>query len=90
MGSQFATYLASDYDLTIEEQLEIHLKSNHFPPVPSTMIQPCIDAIDAINCYDAERLISLPEGVGYRGLTVAPAYAIAEAHHLDAWLSEEE
>jgi hypothetical protein len=75
--------------IPLEQQLSYHLTSNHFPPVPTSMVQPCIEAIDAINEGDYGRLISLPDGVGYKGLTVAPASAIAEQHHLDAFLDEE-
>ena len=32
--------------------------------------------------------IELPEGVLYKNKTTAPAHAIAEQHHLDAWLPE--
>ena len=77
--------------LDIETQIEIHLKSNHYPPVPSIMVKPCIEAIDAVNdlgLWDLE--IPMPEGVSYKGLTTAPAHAIIEQHHLHAWLIERE
>jgi hypothetical protein len=32
----------------------------------------------------------MPEGVFYKGKTTAPAWAIIEQHHLDAWLPENE
>ena len=91
MGSNFANDLALADNLTIETQVEIHLKSNHYPPVPAIMVQPCVEAIDAVNdlgLWDLE--IPLPEGVSWRGLTTAPAHAIIEAHHLDAWIIERE
>jgi hypothetical protein len=55
------------------------------------MVPPCVEAIDAVNdagLWDLE--IPLPEGVSWRGLTTAPAHAIIEAHHLDAWIIERE
>ena len=97
MGSNFATELADGtlndlgIQLDIETQIEMHLRGNHYPPVPSSMVKPCIDAIDAVNdlgLWDAP--IELPEGVSWRGETHAPASAIIEAHHLDAWLIERE
>jgi hypothetical protein len=91
MGSNFANDLALADNLDIETQIAIHLSSNHYPPVPKTMVQPCIEAIDAVNdagLWDLE--IPLPEGVSWRGLTTAPAHAIIEAHHLNAWLIERE
>lgn len=90
MGSNFATDLADNelLNLDLETQLAIHLSSNHYPPVPRSMVQPCIDAIDAYYDEDYDRLIELPEGVSWRGENEAPAYSIVDAHHLSAWLPE--
>lgn len=77
-------------DINRAQALSWHLTSNHYPPVPDFMVPVCEAAIDAWNDErDPDKLISLPEGVGYRGLTAAPAHAIIEAHHLEAWLEED-
>jgi len=91
MGSNFANDLSVMDNLDIERQIGIHLSANHYPPVPAIMVPTCIEAIDAVNdagLWDLE--IPLPEGVLWRGLTTAPAHAIIEAHHLNAWLIERE
>ncbi len=91
MGSNFANDLSVMDNLDIETQVGIHLSSNHYPPVPAIMIDPCVQAIDAVNdagLWDLE--IPLPEGVSWRGLNTAPAHAIIEQHHLDAWIIERE
>jgi len=97
MGSNFATEMAdgtlSDMGihLDIETQIGIHLSANHYPPVPKSMVQPCIEAIDAVNdlgLWDLE--IPLPEGITWKDLPHAPASAIIEAHHLESWLIERE
>ena len=98
MGSNMANEMASGVledmgiHLTIEDQIRIHLSANHYPPVPATMVQPCIEAIDAVNdagLWDLE--IPLPEGVFYKdNLTTAPAHAIIDQHHLNAWIIERE
>ena len=97
MGSNMANEMASGVledmgiHLDIETQIGIHLSSNHYPPVPKFMVAPCIEAIDAVNdlgLWDLE--IPMPEGVTYKGLTTAPAWAIIEQHHLQAWLIERE
>ncbi len=36
------------------------------------------------------RQIEMPEGITYKGKTHAPAWAIIEQHHLDAWLPQDE
>lgn len=87
MGSTLSMELAAgEFGLALEQQIAFQLTSNHFPPVPLSMVEPCIQAITAVNDEESGKLISLPDGVGYKGLTVAPAWAIVEAHHLDAWI----
>jgi len=92
MGSNFATELADNdlFDLDLETAIGYHLQGNHYPPVPLSMVQPCIDAIDAFYDEDYNKLIEMPEGVSYRGEKFAPASDNIEQHHLDAWLPESE
>lgn len=80
----------AETEMSLEQQLAWHLQSNHFPPVPTSMVEACVKAIDAMNEGDYTKMIGLPEGVGYKGLTAAPASAIAEAHHLDVWIQYDE
>ena len=86
MGYNTALDLSTELDL--EMAISIHLQSNHYPPVPLSMVEPCIEAIDAYYDEDYDKLIEMPEGVSYKGNTHAPAWAIIEQHHLDAWLPE--
>jgi hypothetical protein len=85
MGLNFATDL-SDLDMSIENQISVHLQYNCYPPVPSSMVQPCVDAINAVWNEDYFAEIELPEGVLWRGETFAPASAIVEGHRLDGFL----
>jgi hypothetical protein len=84
MGYTTAQDLANELDL--EVALGYHLQGNHYPPVPLSMVEPCIEAIDAYWDEDYNKLIEMPKGVTYRGDRYAPAHAIVEQHHLDAWL----
>ncbi len=87
MGSNLAYDLASDeLGLDLETSIGWHLQGNHYPPVPLSMVEPCIEAIDAYWDEDYNKLIEMPKGVSYRGSNFAPASAIVEQHHLDAWL----
>ena len=88
MGYNTALDLSNELDL--EVALGYHLQGNHYPPVPLSMVEPCIEAIDAFYDEDYNREIALPEGVLWRGQVTAPASAIIEQHHLDAWLPEED
>ena len=90
MGSNMAYDLASDeLWLDLEVAIAMHLQGNHYPPVPTSMVEPCIEAIDAYYEEDYNRPIEMPEGVFYKGMKTAPASAIIEQHHLSAWLPEE-
>ncbi len=86
----YMTAVALEEELGLETGLAYHLQANHYPPVPVAMVQPCIDAIDAYWEEDYSRTIELPAGISWRGQTSCPASAIVDAHHLDAWLREEE
>jgi hypothetical protein len=90
MGSNTAIDLAENLDLSLEQQIGYHLQGNHYPPVPLSMVQPCIDAIDAFYDEEYNRFIPMPEGVFYKGMSHAPAHAIIEQHHLNSWLPEVE
>lgn len=89
MGSMYAAGIA-ETDLSLETQIEWHLKGNHYPPIPSSMVTPCVEAIDAYWEDDLDKEITLPEGVLYRGNPTAPAREIIINHHLDAWCTEDE
>ena len=91
MGSNLSTELAAgELNISLEQSIAIQLQSNHYPPVPLSMVQPCIEAINACNDESPREPIALPEGITWRGEITAPAYAIVEAHHLDAWINNYE
>jgi len=90
MGLNFATELSAMDTMPIEQQINLHLQYNFYPPVPSSMVQSCIDAIDAILNEDYFAEIELPQVVEYRGSNFAPAQAIADNHRLDAWLMNDD
>jgi len=91
MGRNLALELAGGtHDLGLQHQIKIQLQNNHYPPVPTSMVFPCIDAITAVNDGERERLIALPDGVLWKGQKEAPAYAIVDAHHLDPWVDYDE
>ena len=89
MGHSTAQDIA-ETNIPLEAQIAWHLQGNHYPPVPTSMVQPCIEAINAGNEDDYKRSITLPEGVSWRGSNEAPAYALIEGHHLHPWLSNED
>ena len=80
----YASMKGKDKDLG----LLAHLQGNHYPPVPASMLGPSKRAISAVNRGKHDSQIKLPEGVTWRGKTSAPANAIVDAHHLHAWLKD--
>ena len=89
MGSLYAEGL-TEAGLSLEDQILVHLTSNHYPPVPKVMVEPCIEAIDNANAGDWDKMIQLPEGVSFRGETEAPTDEMVEQHHLSFWIIESE
>ena len=89
MGRMTADAL-TELTIPLHHQIELHLRNNFYPPIPLSMVQPCIDAIDAFYDEDSDKEIAMPKGISYKGSNVAPAWAIIEQHRLDSWLKEEE
>lgn len=89
MGSVYAEGL-TEIGLPLEDQILVHLTSNHYPPVPKIMVEPCIEAIDNANAGDWGKMVTLPEGVLFLGETQAPTDAMVEQHHLEFWIIESE
>jgi hypothetical protein len=87
MGINFATDLASgDFVNSIERQISIHFSSNCYPPIPQFMVAVGVEAIEAINDGDHDRLINLPDGVSFRDSKTVKASDAVDALRLDAWI----
>lgn len=89
MGSNLSRELASgelDFlGLSLNKQMVIHLTGNFYPPIPMSMVEPCVEAIEAYWEDDYDREIELPKPITYKGLTTAPAHAIIDQHKLHDW-----
>ena len=98
MGSTYAAGLIESVDegaLTLEGAILIHLRSNCYPPVPSSMVGPCLEAIKIVEesqwtGEEGSERVALPDGVSWRGEKDAPASAIVEGFHLDSFIQWEE
>jgi hypothetical protein len=85
MGYTTASAL-TELDMPLKKQIELHITTNFYPPIPAFMAQTCVDAILAYWDDDFNCMIDMPKGVSYKGSTSAPAWAIVEQHRLSAWL----
>ena len=92
MGSTFATDLAESAvtKIQLENAVMTHLLYNHYPPVPSSMVGPCVRAIKYANKGEWDKKVRMPEGITYKGKKLAPIDAVIESHHLEFFLDEEE
>lgn len=82
--------------MTRESMMLHHLQYNHYPPVPASMVPVCLAVVDYYVDHgpdgvaaDDGQAFELPAGVTWRGQRRAPAYDIAEAHHLWQWIDGE-
>ena len=71
------------------QALAWHLASNHYPPIPSKMIDACAEAIGNANHGDWDAEVLLPEGVLWQGLESCPTYALIEHAHLASFLDDD-
>lgn len=74
----------------IRTALSWHLSSNHYPPIPSAMIEPCLTAIANANAGEWDAQIDLPNGIEWRGQTSCPTHALVEHAHLDSFIDHDE
>ena len=88
MGSLQAMEMAEMLD--IESAISWHLQSNHYPPVPQSMVPACIEAIENALAGEWLKKVELPAGTTYRGSTHAPTDAIIDQHHLHPWVELDE
>jgi hypothetical protein len=82
--------LENDGIVNRETGIRIHLTSNHYPPIPESMVSVCIEAIDAYNKGRHDAMIELPEGVNFRGENTCDIWAVIGNCHLDPWLVQDE
>lgn len=74
-------------DRTVEEvrgEVQVHLAAN-LHNAPASMIEACMEAIQAYWDDENEKLIQLPQGVQWRELDAAPAHAICDGFRLEQW-----
>lgn len=88
MGAQTARDLVEYADF--DQGLIYHLRVNHFPSLPASLLDACKDAIEAFHDEDYGRLVTLPDVISYRGSQECPAHEIVKLAHLDAWVVQDD
>jgi hypothetical protein len=64
-----------------------HLQNNLYPPVPLAMVETCIEAIEHANKEEWDSLITLPEGIKYKGESEATVETIVDGHYLQDFIT---
>jgi hypothetical protein len=85
MGSQTTRALAQDVNdelSNLEAALIFHFRSNHYPPLPYSLIPIAIKIIKG----EAGDEVELPEGVSWKGQTTAPVSECIKAWHLSEFM----
>jgi hypothetical protein len=75
----------ADFAGVNETTIGWHLQANCYPPLSSRLIQPCLDAIDAYNEEDPQRIIDMG-GELANGRTTMKAWEIVSGLHLEAFI----
>ena len=89
MGSLQAQEFSELADL--DTGLTWHATSNHYPPLPTTLVPVWKEVIKWVNDEnDTDQEFALPSKITYRGKSSAPAWAIIENYRLDAWIHYDE
>lgn len=77
-------------DLALDRTLIWHLTSNHYPPLPLSLIPCCKQAIELWQNGEQDTQIDLPDGISWRGQSSCPIQAAMDGWHLWEFLREEE
>ena len=66
--------------------MRVHLTSNHYPPLPESLVAVALRVVQRVNRGEWDQKILLPEGTTWRGQSRAPLSECVEAWHLRSFL----
>ena len=90
MGRTGAMGMATEVgegNVSIEAALHWHLTSNHYPPLPVTLIPAAMRAIKVARKEQWHRKILMPKNLLFRGKRLAPVGDLIEALHLEDFIN---
>lgn len=73
----------------LESGLIMHLRHNHYPPLPYEILGPAKRAIKNAQAGQWDKMVKLPPGTTYKGSKQAPTWACVDAWHLHSWVDRE-
>jgi len=76
-----------DGSLSLENAISIHLSSNHYPPLPSTLVPVALKALTKAKKGEWEKKIRLPEGLEHKIYgKLVPVQVVMDYMHLEPFL----
>ena len=83
--------MVDEGQMSLENALAIHLRSNHYPPIPTSMIRPCMRAIKKANRGEWDKRVRLPKGISHKIYgSFVPVHEVIREVHLETFLDLEE
>jgi hypothetical protein len=88
--------IISETDDAVEElpplwnEVGHHLKTRFNKPIPLSMIDPCLEAIEKANNGEWDSMITLPDGNLYKGEPQASVRTMVDSHALQQWIKNQE
>jgi hypothetical protein len=73
-------------EIGLRVALEWHLQSNHYPPVPMSMLPVCERAIKKARDGKWHFRVRLPKGCTFKGSIYAPVDEVVRGHNLDTFI----
>ena len=92
MGRMGAMGMAEEVhggNIPMQAALHWHLQSNHYPPLPLSLVPVAIRAIRKANREQWHSKVRMPKGIMFKGLVLAPVGDLIEALHLEDFLDPE-
>lgn len=89
MGSTTARDIANEVSeglTNLEAALIYHFRSNHYPPLPLSLIPVAIQIVKG----EVTDEVELPDGITWRGQTSAPVSECIDAWHLEHFIISHE
>jgi hypothetical protein len=75
----------------LDLQLQWHVTSNCYPPIPLLMIAPAKEAIALAENGEADEMVQMPDGAEHRKYgSQVPAWVMIQSLHLEAFISAEQ
>jgi hypothetical protein len=85
-GAMGMAAAVGDSTISLEAAIHWQLTSNHYPPLPVSLIPAAMRALKAARKEQWHRKVLMPKEIKFRGLRLAPVGDLIEALHLEDFI----